>query len=81
MIPACMSDKVSIISDAADDATAANNGGGGTQQGSEEGKEPHSAQGETQVHNPQTAHRTYYFHALRHHSCHIVCGLFYCLGG
>ena len=44
--------------DVTDDAATANNGGGGTQQSSEEGKEPHSAQAETQVHDPQTAHRT-----------------------
>ena len=43
-----MSEKVSMI-DATDDATTANNGGDAPQQGSEEGKEPHSAQAETQV--------------------------------
>ena len=37
---------------ASDAATA--NGGGGARQDSEEGKEPGSAQGEAQVHDPQT---------------------------
>ena len=51
-IPALMSEMVTMISDAANDATTI--GGGGAQEGSEKGKEPHSAQGETQVHDPQT---------------------------
>ena len=41
------------MSIAANDA-ATTIGGGGARQGSEEGKEPHSAQGEAQVHDPQT---------------------------
>ena len=44
---------VTVISDAANDA-ATPIGGGGAQEGSEKGKEPHSAQGEAQVHDPQT---------------------------
>ena len=48
-----MSENVSMISAAANDA-ATTVGGGGAQEGSEKGKDPHSAQGEAQVHDPQT---------------------------
>ena len=54
--PGIMSEEMTIYV-AAINATAATIGvgGGGTQQGSEEGKEPESTQGETKVHTPQTA--------------------------
>ena len=48
-----MSEMVTTISDAANAATTTI-GGAGAQEGSEKRKEPHSAQGEAQVHNPQT---------------------------
>ena len=46
-----MSEMVTTISDAENDATTTI-GGGGIR--CEKGKEPHDAQGEAQVHNPQT---------------------------
>jgi hypothetical protein len=45
--------EVTMISDAAN-AAITTVGGGGAQEGSEKGKVPHSAQGEAQVHDPQT---------------------------
>ena len=47
-----MSEELSMSITASDAATA--NGGGDARQDSEEGKEPRSAQGEAQVHDPQT---------------------------
>ena len=46
-----MSDMVTTISDAANDATTI--GGGGAQEGSEKGEGQHSEQSATQVHDPQ----------------------------
>ena len=43
-----------MSSDATNDATTTNGGGGTQPGGSEEAKEPHTVQGETQVHDPQS---------------------------
>ena len=74
-IPALMSEMVTMISDAANDATTTV-GGGGTQEGSEKGKDQHSEQRATQVQDPQT--RFADTSLGLHFSClPLVCGIVY----